>query len=224
MAEEAARVLCQQHPDEYTISHSEPGVSIHVTNRATGGVLEMEVGNLLAVKGIETADIVLLETDLASTIYADLCALLRRLKKGARAFTYLDLRKIWSSGVFPYRQLDINRPISDRYATSWSVNRGHHFFLWVKLLEGEGPWEGVCLSGDAALINIDDEAVRRQQQRHQHYHGHHHFSNQSLSKEEARRRSSSSRTIESQNVSILISHESLPGVHIHGLIKIVLYV
>jgi hypothetical protein len=91
------------------------------------------VGNLLDVRGLDTADIVLLETDLSATIYPDLCRLLRKMKRGARAFTYLDLRKIWAAGAFPFRQLDINRPISDRYATSWSVNRGHHFFLWTKV-------------------------------------------------------------------------------------------
>jgi len=106
-------------------------------------VLEMEVGNLLEVRGLETADIVLLETDLGATVYPDLCVLLRRMKSGARAFTYLDLRKIWGGGrearrrvgVFPFRQLEINRVVSDRYATSWSVNRGHHFYLWMKVLE-----------------------------------------------------------------------------------------
>lgn len=94
----------------------------------------VQVGNLLDVKGLEQADIVLLETDLSHTIYPDLCRILGSMKKGARAFTYLDLRKIWAlSGCFPFRQLDINRPISDRYATSWSVNRGHHFYLWTKV-------------------------------------------------------------------------------------------
>lgn len=31
-------------------------------------------------------------------------------------------------------QVDVNRPLSDRFPTSWSVNRGHHFFLWNKVL------------------------------------------------------------------------------------------
>lgn len=99
------------------------------------------MGNLLDVRGLDTADIVLLETDLSATIYPDLCRLLRKMKRGARAFTYLDLRKIWAAGAFPFRQLDINRPISDRYATSWSVNRGHHFFLWTKVINNSSDIE-----------------------------------------------------------------------------------
>jgi len=161
MAEAAAKVLCDQHGNDYKITANTPGLFIQVTNLKTGGVLDMEVGNLLTVQGIDTADIVLLETDLAPTIYPDLCDLLRQLKKGARAFTYLDLRKIWTSGIFPYRQLDINRPISDRYSTSWSVNRGHHFFLWVKILDGDGPWDPSVLPVGEGGNLLEEEVIRR---------------------------------------------------------------
>ncbi|CAN0304186.1 unnamed protein product, partial [Discosporangium mesarthrocarpum] len=34
----------------------------------------------------------------------------------------------------PRTQVDVNRPLSDRFPTSWSVHRGHHFFLWTKVL------------------------------------------------------------------------------------------
>ena len=41
--------------------------------------------------------------------------------------------KVWQlSGPFPFRQLEANRSFADRYPTSWSVQRGHHFFLWVR--------------------------------------------------------------------------------------------
>ncbi len=195
-AEAAARRLVAAQPERLEVVEAEgvAGARVVVRNRRCGALLELEAGNLLAVEGLETADIVLLETDLGATIYPDLCALLRRMKPGARAFTYLDLRKIWGvaspppadeeegalggsdaaagagaaggaevwdaeaagrearrkAGAFPFRQLDVNRPVSDRYATSWSVNRGHHFYLWVKVL-GSGcdapapppaEWEG----------------------------------------------------------------------------------
>lgn len=138
MAVTSAVSLVKALPEEFELTALEPGRRVQVRSRATGGVLDMEVGNLLATQNMEAADIVLLETDLAASIYHDLCKLLRQMKRGARAFTYLDLRKIWTAGPFPFRQLDINRPISDRYATSWSVNRGHHFFLWSKVLDASG--------------------------------------------------------------------------------------
>jgi hypothetical protein len=31
-------------------------------------------------------------------------------------------------------QVEVNQPLSDRYATSWSVHRGHHFYLWSKVM------------------------------------------------------------------------------------------
>lgn len=31
------------------------------------------------------------------------------------------------------QQLDVNKTLADRYPTSWSVQRGHHFYLWVKV-------------------------------------------------------------------------------------------
>ena len=56
------------------------------------------------------------------------------MKPGARILSYLDFGKIWEqSQSSPFVQLDSNRPISDRYPTSWSVHRGHHFFIWVKV-------------------------------------------------------------------------------------------
>lgn len=55
------------------------------------------------------------------------------MKDGAQTLTYHDIRKIWTLGMFPYKQLDINRHLTDRYPTSWSVQRGHHFFLWRKV-------------------------------------------------------------------------------------------
>ena len=67
----------------------------------------------------------------------DLCKLIAKMKCGARTLTYHDLRKLWviSFGVKQqhFKQLEINRSQSDRYPTSWSVQRGHHFFLWKKV-------------------------------------------------------------------------------------------
>ncbi len=36
--------------------------------------------------------------------------------------------------VVPFKQMEGNRSFSDRFPTSWSVQRGHHFFLWIKVI------------------------------------------------------------------------------------------
>lgn len=99
MAEAAAHRLCKERPGEFRMTEWVKGRRVVVESIADvgrggreGAVLEMEVGNLLEVQGLETADIVLLETDLGAAVHHDLCMLLRRMKSGARAFTYLDLR------------------------------------------------------------------------------------------------------------------------------------
>jgi hypothetical protein len=56
------------------------------------------------------------------------------MKEGAQTLTYHDIRRIWAlGGGFPFKQLEVNRYLTDRYPTSWSVQRGHHFFLWKKV-------------------------------------------------------------------------------------------
>ena len=32
-----------------------------------------------------------------------------------------------------FRQIDINRSLNDRFATSWSMHRGCHFFIWERI-------------------------------------------------------------------------------------------
>ena len=97
-------------------------------------ILHLQCGSLFDVKNVEIADIVMLETDIPADMIPDLCHLLDKMHTGARVLSYLDLRRIWSiTNPLSYKQLDINRYISDRYPTSWSVQRGHHFFLWIKI-------------------------------------------------------------------------------------------
>ena len=106
-----------------------------------GRVLHLVCGNMFDhVKNIAIADIVMLETDIPADNLPDLNELLAGMKEGSRTLTYLDLRKIWTTSSsttasvmpFPFRQLEQNKQLSDRFPTSWSVQRGHHFFLWCK--------------------------------------------------------------------------------------------
>merc|ERR1719502_638975 len=101
------------------------------------GVLQLQWGNMLHVTDLHEADIVFLETDVSQDVYHSLCLLLLQMKDGGRILSYLDIRKIWDVGPFPFHQLEVNRSLADRFPTSWSVHRGHHFYIWVKVHKGE---------------------------------------------------------------------------------------
>ncbi|CAM9962378.1 unnamed protein product [Phaeothamnion confervicola] len=79
--------------------------------------------------------------------YPELSRFLYRMRPGAQALTYLDLRRMWDAPPFPFRQVEVNRTVADRFPTSWSVHRGHHFFLWNKAL---GPAAAFPTGGAAA--------------------------------------------------------------------------
>lgn len=78
-------------------------------------------------------EILCLASDFTKELYGDVCNLLNGMKEGSRALTYHDMRKIWESGPHPFKQMDVNRLLTDRFPTSWSVQRGHHFFLWTRV-------------------------------------------------------------------------------------------
>eukprot|EP01083_Nonionella_stella_P082632 228120_1 len=65
--------------------------------------------------------------------FPKVCHFLSRLSVSARIATYLDIASIHATSAirFPFRQLEINHPSSDRFATSWAKN-GFHFLLWER--------------------------------------------------------------------------------------------
>lgn len=98
-------------------------------------ILHFQCGNMFeAVQNLHLADVVMMETDIPAELYYDLHLLLSQMKESARMLSYLDFRKVFQSpSALNFRQLDANRPVADRYPTSWSVQRGHHFYLWLKV-------------------------------------------------------------------------------------------
>lgn len=101
-----------------------------------GRILKLEFGNMFDVRDIHTADIVMLETDIPTDLQPELCRLLNCMKEGSRTLTYLDLKKTWCpTSFFPFKQLENNKNLSDRFPTSWSVQRGHHFYVWNKVVQ-----------------------------------------------------------------------------------------
>ena len=170
VAEEAClRMVSLLGKDSYEV-RVDPGKSIMVTELAqtvdginatsntdgvySGRCLHLEFGNLFDTRNIEQADIVMLETDIPVTLHDDLCEFLNKLQPQAKVLSYLDFRKIWAFSPFTFKQLDVNKHLSDRFPTSWSVQRGHHFFLWVKVTNA------VLIRGNTKL-NSSSRSFRR---------------------------------------------------------------
>uniref|UniRef100_A0A7S3NGR3 DOT1 domain-containing protein n=1 Tax=Aureoumbra lagunensis TaxID=44058 RepID=A0A7S3NGR3_9STRA len=138
LAEKAYLNLANDQSHEPDVQLERRGLdSMVLSKSSTGQSIEIAFGNLFHTRDIETADIIMLETEIPTDAYQKFAALLDAAKEGARILTYLDLRKVWQlpGRPFPFRQLESNRSFADRYPTSWSVNRGHHLFLWVKVLK-----------------------------------------------------------------------------------------
>ena len=154
LAEEAALRMVELLGKDTFDVQIRPGKSILITEvspheEGGGRALHLECGNMFEVTNMGLADIVMLETDIPLDLHPSLCALLGSMHDGARTLTYLDLRKIWGfAGPFPFSQLDSNRHLSDRFPTSWSVQRGHHFFLWRHIPTGAGSFGGNIGTGN----------------------------------------------------------------------------
>lgn len=63
----------------------------------------------------------------------------------------------YDSGRTVTFQVEVNRSLSDRFPTSWSVHRGHHFFLWHKILPS---LEGALQPQQSAIATAEDGEVR----------------------------------------------------------------
>lgn len=141
VAEDAVLALASQRTDDHEptihVKSRVPGRSLTVHKTSTKQTLHITHGNLFATADLDTADIIMLETEIPADAFGQFSALLDSAREGSRCLTYLDLRKVWQlpGRPFPFRQLESNRSFADRYPTSWSVHRGHHLFLWVKVLK-----------------------------------------------------------------------------------------
>lgn len=152
LAEEAALRMVELLGNENYHVHMSPGKFIMVTEAVrlasssdehvlsgreeeeyVERVLHFQCGNMFDLKEIDLADIVMMETDIPTDLYPNLQNLLGQMKEQARVLTYFDLRRIFDCGQLPFQQLEANKNLSDRYPTSWSVQRGHHFYIWTKV-------------------------------------------------------------------------------------------
>jgi len=154
VAEKAALELASKvQPHKFIVLSSVAGRHVVVKNTQTQQLLHLVYGNLMATPDMHTADVLLLETDIPADFWKDLSQLLDHAAEGARILSYLDLSKVWTlpGQPFPFKQLEANKSFADRYPTTWSVNRGHHLFLWVKVLKpGQRALKGADAKASAA--------------------------------------------------------------------------
>lgn len=125
----------QMNPGKYIIITEAVRISSTHDVQFSERVLHFQCGNMFDTQNLESADIIMMETDVPVDLHPNLHRLASSLKDGARMLSYLDLRRLCDIAPLPLRQIDINRHLSDRYPTSWSVQRGHHFFLWQKVIK-----------------------------------------------------------------------------------------
>lgn len=140
VAESAAISMVEILGKELYRININPGKFVEITELRESGrnrrerVLRMECNDMFSLDAstMSRADIVMLETDIPNHLQESLSCLLTKMRDDAHALTYLDLRKVCVHGMFQFRQLESNKSLSDRFPTSWSVQRGHHFYIWTK--------------------------------------------------------------------------------------------
>jgi len=99
--------------------------------------LEFRCGDLLRVEPelLASADAVLMQVCLPTSLHPAACAKTREVKPGARILCFADLPALWPSdlagpGCHLRRCAGADGSASDRrYKTSWSRDRGHPFYL-----------------------------------------------------------------------------------------------
>jgi len=149
VAEAAALRMVQllgQESFRVDVIHGEQIVITEVVSNSSdkGRTMKLQCGNMLDVKDLSCADIIMMETDIPAHLQFDLCTMLQRqMRDNASILSYHDLYKIWPLSSYPFKQLDINCSLTDRFPTSWSVQRGHHFFLFKKSnrLSSKNPFQ-----------------------------------------------------------------------------------
>ena len=126
----------------------------------SGDMFELPCAELAA------ADAIIMQTCVPRPLYARLSRLLLLLRPGCRAVLFDDVTTIWDTGLAleaaaaaaaaaaagplppplpaapPFRQMPVNVPESDTFSTSWSPEKGHHFYVYERVEDGGGGGSG----------------------------------------------------------------------------------
>eukprot|EP00944_MAST-04C_sp_MAST-4C-sp1_P002632 g2632.t1 len=155
IGEQALLILVEAKPESFeVVSRIADSYIIIRDKNASERTLSFYRGDIFEFPNIENADIAILQTNFPEETHLKLSDFLMRLKTDCRLLTYLNLGTLYKGASHIFDQMEVNRSMKDRFPTSWSIHRGCHFFLWVKL--GREFWEGY----DGLTIIEDDEDGR----------------------------------------------------------------
>uniref|UniRef100_A0A7S1U7X2 DOT1 domain-containing protein n=1 Tax=Phaeomonas parva TaxID=124430 RepID=A0A7S1U7X2_9STRA len=139
----AARKLARIWPSQFrVVRDDDDAITVQRLEPRDGTFrsLQFRFGSLLDVTHLHNADVVFLETEIPQESVGLLSMLLATMRPKAQILSYMDLRKVWvplDGEQFPigcpFRQMPYNVSNADRFETSWSVRRGHHFTIFEKL-------------------------------------------------------------------------------------------
>ena len=162
-AAENARLLARMWPEAFAVCRDTPEaitVQRRLPNDGVFRSMQLRHGSLLSCTHASNADVVLLETEVPKESIPSLCGLLASLKPQCTVLSYMDLRRHWAdeAGACPLRQKDYNVSNADRFETSWSVKRGHHFFIWERLTDRAAALLSAQERRAAAMVVREDGA------------------------------------------------------------------
>jgi len=132
LGRDALRNLVKLSNGDYVlVEESDKNIIIKDKDERT---LEFREQNLFdAHEGLDLSDIIILETHFPQNVWDRLENYIRGMKKGARLLTYENLHNVYANkGKSPFDQIPINEAANDRFYTTWSPRRGHHFYCWTR--------------------------------------------------------------------------------------------
>eukprot|EP00933_Yihiella_yeosuensis_P047493 TRINITY_DN4332_c0_g4_i1.p1 TRINITY_DN4332_c0_g4~~TRINITY_DN4332_c0_g4_i1.p1 ORF type:complete len:366 (+),score=46.47 TRINITY_DN4332_c0_g4_i1:36-1100(+) len=133
IAEDALKRLVSALPKTYRLSASSPGQHICIEEVQTKRRLECRCADFfsLGLDLTERSDVIFFAVNIPCKLFPELCSRFAKAKEGCRLFTYHRLDTIWWTDVpCPFRQVEVNVPETDTFATSWSP-QGYRFYVYV---------------------------------------------------------------------------------------------
>eukprot|EP00948_MAST-09A_sp_MAST-9A-sp1_P002060 g2060.t1 len=135
IAEEAVLRLVEYFGDYFYLDKEKyiQGRTVVIKDR-NGRSLEMYTTSMFLMCDISLykSDVIILQTNIMPNSYYSLLRMITFFKRGAKILSYLNFENVWNFEMFPLEQYPINLAMSDRFATSWTSDRGYHFYLWKK--------------------------------------------------------------------------------------------
>lgn len=133
IGEVALQKLAATWPERFKIVSLSAGSSVVLEEVQAARILEFHCADFFRVglDKVMDVDIIFFAVNIPCKLFSDLCRRLACAKDGARLFTYQPLEEIWWAEIpCTWRQCEVNVPLTDTFATSWSP-QGYRFHVYV---------------------------------------------------------------------------------------------